>query len=363
MDNVCIIGNNASGRPISDGGRIKIRLYKNLLLKNGVNAYIIDLDNWKKHIISTTFKIKKAIKARHVILIMAGPQGSRRIIPLVNYLNKRIKTRVVFCPLGIGTLEKVIKHLSTTEVIDFLNNKNHYGLKDARMARTLGCLDLILAQNELISKCYKTFYGLKNVVVLNNFRDIIPTKKNYAITEKMSLIYVARICKEKGIFDLIDAVNHLNEMNCHITLDIFGEIQLKKDEKLVFYNCLSNTIRYLGVLNVEDSILTIKKYDLFVLPTKYIGEGTSGSLIEAFLSGTPALISSYSQAKLLISDGLDGFIYKINNQDDLISKLLFIYENREKLENIGVSAQKKSIVYTFDYNKEAFVDYIIGGGR
>lgn len=361
MDKVCIIGNNASGKPISDGGRIKIRLYKDLLLKNGIDAYIIDLDNWKRHILSVLLKIKRAIKSKHTILIMAGPSGSRKIIPMANRINKKIKTRVVFCPLGIGTLEKVINHLTNAEAIEFLNNENYYGIDDTYMAKELKQLNLVLAQNELISNCYKIFYGLKNVVALNNFRDVVPTRKEYIIKEKMHLVYVGRICKEKGIFDLVSAVNRANEMNCRISLDIFGDLQLKENEQRLFDSLLSNNIKYIGVLNAKDSISTIKRYDMFVLPTKYIGEGTSGSLIEAFLSGTPALISSYSQAKLLISDGSDGFIYKINDQEDLLNKLLFIYNHRDKLENVGLSAQKKSIIYTFEYNKKNFLNFIVGG--
>ena len=37
-----IIGNNNSGNAISDGGRIKIRLYKSLLEEHGFKVNIID---------------------------------------------------------------------------------------------------------------------------------------------------------------------------------------------------------------------------------------------------------------------------------------------------------------------------------
>ncbi len=360
---ICIIGNNASGAPVSDGGRIKIRLYHELLLRNGLNAYIIDLDKWHKHLFSTLQKIKKAIKSNDTILIMAGPKGSRKIIPIVNFFNKPKKSRIVFCPLGIGTLHQVVSHLTESEVIDFLNNVNYFGIKDKKMARQLKLLDAILPQNEVLSACYKQFYNLENVFVLNNFRDITPTKKEYRVNSILSVVYASRVCEEKGIFDLINSVNAINAFDKRITLDIYGDLQLSNEEKNVFFNSLKDGIRYLGVLGSSDGISTIKSYDLFVLPTKYSGEGTSGSLIEAFLSGTPALISSYSQSKLLISDGVDGFIYKINNQTDLETKLLYIYNNRETLEKIGLSAQTKSVVYTYEYNKAKFINLIVGDSK
>lgn len=360
LNKVCIIGNNGNGQLVSDGGRIKIRIYKELLLNIGIDSYIVDLDGWKSHILRTIKKIKNAIKARHVILIMAGPKGSRALIPIVNYLNRKIKTRVVFCPLGIGTLEKKIKHLSSEQVTDFLNCKNTFGIKDIKMKKELTKLDLIFPQNEVLGNCYRKFYGLENVSVLNNFRNIDIVKKDYNLSGQISLIFISRVCVEKGIFDLIETVKEINNDGDKVKLSIYGDIQLNEIEQKEFFSNLSDNIQYLGVANNEDSVEILRKYDLFVLPTKYVGEGTPGSLIEAFLSGTPALISSYSQANLLVTDSLNGFIFEINNKESLKKKIIEIYSNKEVLEKIGLEAQKEAIKYTFKYNKNSFVNCIMG---
>ena len=90
MKTISIIGNNASNKDISDGGRLKIRLYSKLLLKCGYQTNIIDLNRWPIHIFSLLIKIKKSIKNNTNILIMAGPKGCRIIIPLVNFLNENL---------------------------------------------------------------------------------------------------------------------------------------------------------------------------------------------------------------------------------------------------------------------------------
>lgn len=360
---VCIIGNNASGRSISDGGRIKIRLYKDLLLKEGIDAHIIDLDDWSKHIFRTCFQIKKAIKGKETILIMAGPNGSRKLIPLVNALNKKKQCRVVYCPLGIGTIEKAICRLSKEEVNEFISTETFFGVKDDKIGRELRKLDCILAQNEVICNCYKKFYGLSNVVVLNNFRCTGFQKKEYSKDGPLSLVFLSRVCEEKGIFDLIDAVKELNGKGQRLRLDIYGDLQFHDAQEKRFRTLLDANIRYLGIAKKESVIETIGKYDLFVLPTKYIGEGTSGALIEAFISGTPALVSSYSQAKTLIEDGHDGFIFKLGNKEDLAKKLLYLSENRSVLESVGVAAQQKAVIYTYDYNRPIFLNGILGDSK
>ena len=105
---IYIIGNNNNSQNISDGGRIKLRLFAKLLSENN-EVTIIDLSGWKKNILRVVYQIKKSIKEQSTIVIMAGPSGCRILIPIINYFNKKHKSKAVFCALGVGTIDKLIK--------------------------------------------------------------------------------------------------------------------------------------------------------------------------------------------------------------------------------------------------------------
>ena len=177
---VYIIGNNASNESVSDGGRIKIRLYYNLIKKCSGQVEVIDLCNWKKRIFYLLRSIKKAVKENAIILIMAGPKGCRFIIPLVNRL-KNNSTRVLFCPLGVGTLDKLFEKMRPEQISMFLNHEQYDSLNDHKMEKQLAKLDVIFPQNELIANAYRKFYKLNNVVVIENFRDVLIEKKEYKL--------------------------------------------------------------------------------------------------------------------------------------------------------------------------------------
>ena len=134
--NICIIGNNANGAPITDGGRIRLRLYQTLLLENGYHVTVVDLCGWTKHIFSIIHEIKKAVKENDSIIIMAGPNGCRFIIPLVNHYNKKYKKKVVFSALGVGTLDSLLSRMSPENAKEFLLG-NTQGVKDEKMAKHL----------------------------------------------------------------------------------------------------------------------------------------------------------------------------------------------------------------------------------
>ena len=358
---VTIIANYGSEGEVSDGGRIKVRLYANLLKKNGIQVNIIDLDGWKYKILQTISKIRRAIKNEDVIVIMAGPKGCRVIIPLVNRLNKKKKVRTVFCPLGIGALDSLLKPLDQEQVIRFLNCESFFSLQDEKMGSELAKLDLVAPENERLMRVYTEFYKLSNLRLLPNYRDEEVANRAYSVEPgTLRIIYASRICESKGIFDLMKAVKELDDLSYGIKLDIYGEMQLSGQEKAKFESFMSSNIAYRGIAKFAEMIDLMKKYDLFCLPTKYYGEGTSGALVESFIAGTPALVSSYSQANLLVNDGVDGFIYRIGDVEDLKDKILSVYRDKAKLEAIGKAAQEKAKSYLFEYNKETFFEAILG---
>ena len=358
---ITIIGNNNDGAAISDGGRIKIRLYESLLKENNFDVEIIDLCNWKKHFLSIVKKIKRSIKNMETIVIMAGPNGSRIIIPLVYVLNKRFKTRVVFCPVGIGSLDKVVRDLSIEKLDDFLLCKNFQNKKDKKFSKYLASFDMVVLENKVLEKCYKSFYEINNTGVLTNFRvcNNPVVRKEQKDDDNLHCVYLSRICIEKGIVDLLNVVDQINnESDKKIFFVFYGDIQLSNE--CDFYDRLNEFVHYNGVIKQEESYDILPKYDLFVLPTKYHGEGTPGSLVESLISGTPVLLSNYSQSRELIIDGYNGYTLRINSNTDLKSKLLYILNKKNELVSIRGNVIESSKKFMYKYVQSDFLK-MIGG--
>lgn len=358
MKKIAIIGNNASNLSINDGGRLKIRLYSNLLKKEGYDVDIIDLNKWKFHIFKTIRKIRKSIKNKEKIIVMAGPNGCRYIIPIVNYLNRKRESTIVFCPLGVGTIDFLLKKLDPLKVNDFITCKNFNGIRDEKMGKILSDFQYIVVQNESLKHCYEKFYNLSNVVVLKNFR-YFPneTYKFTNINNTLKMVYYSRVCENKGIFDLIKAINEIDSsISTNISLDIYGDIQC--DDKNDFLGKQTKNIKYCGIIKQEDSVKMLSNYDLFVLPTKYHGEGTPGSLIESFIAGTPVLVSSYSQAKDLIKEGFNGFIFKINDVESLKSKIIEISKMIGIVRSMRKNVLDFSKIFLYESNKNDFLNYL-----
>lgn len=363
MKKVLIIGKKyiKNGIP-ADGGRLKVSLYEKKLKDEGVNVSLVDLYHWFCHPIKLILHIKKGLRSNDVVLIMGGPKGCRPIIELVNYFNKKEHKRIGFCPLGIGTLDKLLKKKNSKQVESFLKCEDFLGINDNKMRDELNKLDFIMPQNTIIYNTYKNFYKLSNLILVNNFRDSSQSqlKINKINGDIIPLIYVSRVTENKGIFDLLAAVKTLNSTTQKFSLDIYGEKQLDKNELEEFDSYLDKAIQYHGSVSNEKINSLYNNYSMLVFPTKYYGEGTPGTIIEALIAGLPVLISNYSQSSLLIKDGISGLIYDFNNVDSLINKLEFIYSNQNLLTTFATNAYKDGSNYLYKNNRKVFLETILG---
>lgn len=367
---IVIIGNKTTpnGEPIADGGRIRTALYYKKLQEEGFDVSFVELQGWQKKIFSLIFQIKKAIKENDIVLLMSGPRSSRYLVKLCAFFNKKKRARIVFSMLGVGPIQQKIKKLEPNQVNEFINNKKTFGIKDSNMGKYLSKLNLILAQNEIIASWYKRFYSIENVDILDNFREI-PSREKYENKtveyneEYVKIVYFSRLTEKKGVLDLLDIVKSINKgkLKRRLKLDIWGEMQLTEKEQEKFKEMLDKDVIYKGVLQNDKAIATLSEYNFMVFPTKYHGEGTSGSIIESLLAGTPVLCSSYSQAPLLITNGVDGMIFTINDLDSLRCKLNEILElTSEELKIYHKNAYINANRYDYKSQRKKFITFITG---
>lgn len=367
---ITIIGNGSKGTntsSLADGGRIKVALYFEILKREGHDASLIDLDGWNKRPFCIINKIRKSVKRSDVILIMGGPSGSRLLIPLVNHFNRKENKRTVFCPLGIGTLDKLLKNKNENEVNNFIYHNDYQNISDKRMGKNLKKLSLIIPQNEILTNTYINFYGLDNCAVVANFRVVDENTlflKPYDLKDgaPLKLIFVSRIKEDKGILDLVETIEEMNKENEQplFSLDIYGEMYLSLEKEKYIRSLEDAHIFYRGIIGREKVIEKLQQNFMSVLPTKYYGEGTPGFLIESLIAGVPVLVSSFSQSSLLIEDNVNGIIFELGSKDDLKAKLREAYANKDKILEMRKNAFNSGQKFLYSENKDIFLKAVLG---
>lgn len=303
----------------------------------------LDTEGWKKY--KTKFFLKCISIAIHSenIIILPAKNGVKVLIPLFVLLSKILGKKLHYIVVG-AWLPDILE-------------KNKYLIRPTKN------ISYIYAQtNTLINKLGKLGIEL-NTYWMPNFKEIQPTtpdiEKKY--DQPYRVCMVSRINYEKGIESAISVVERLNSEQAEniVELDIYGPIE--EDYKNRFNQLLtqySNSIRYKGIIDYNNTAKVIKEYYLLLFPTKYYTEGFPGTVLDAYLSGVPVLASRWESWQDVIQEGITGFTFEFDDNDDFYKILKYLIQNKNLVLKMKKNCQIEASKYSLENAIKVLVDNI-----
>ena len=201
----------------------------------------------------------------------------------------------------------------------------------------------IYSKNEVIKEFGKQIKK-KSIVIFNGLKiEKFKKKTNFDFTNKF--IVASHLRKDKGIQDLIFAVNNLEEQyKKNLIIDVYGNGYYEEVLKFMVTNfSLSNIFNFKGSVSNLNEIYC--DYDFLVHPSH--GETYCFSVIESLVSGLP-VITTKNQGNVLglIEENRNGFLFEVGKNDELtlILKKIILQEyyvtdfstNNEKIEDLSL---------------------------
>ncbi|WP_286292721.1 glycosyltransferase family 4 protein [Methylomarinovum tepidoasis] len=126
--------------------------------------------------------------------------------------------------------------------------------------------------------------------------------------DTIRLLYLSRIIREKGIFELVEAFSTLSREDGRLELVIAGT---GSEENVVRQRVvelgLEGRVRFPGYCRGGDKWKLIYSSDIFLLPSSY-GEGCPVSLLEAMAAGLPVITTPVGGIPHIVEDGKHGFL-------------------------------------------------------
>lgn len=143
----------------------------------------------------------------------------------------------------------------------------------------------------------------------------------------ITLCYVSRVEKSKGLDTLKKMSMILSEdgLDKYIKVDFYGQ---KTDTYFAEYLNDIEIYQYKGVLQPNEVIPTLKKYDALIFPTHYEGEGCPGILVEALSASLPIIASDWKYNNEFVTNGDNGFLCDPFNANEYIEAIKVLLSNR-----------------------------------
>ena len=197
-----------------------------------------------------------------------------------------------------------------------------------------------LSDNQCISPClgnikYKKFKDITTYLPFclsaNSY------KKNWFLGNRVNILTIGKFIPRKKHLLLVRALSMIKAKNdFHLT--IIGECST--NEHYVYLKKVKTEIKLrelkINILtNVKPNLVMeqYKKHDLFLLPS--VNEPASVSNLEAMAFKLPVITTNTNQTSCYTEHGVNGFIVKSNNLEDLIIKLQMLINNKDKIKKFG----------------------------
>ncbi len=166
-------------------------------------------------------------------------------------------------------------------------------------------------------------------------------------------LYFGRLSEEKGIMTMLQA---FRQANVKRPLYIVGTgPQEQEIQQYIQKHKMQETVKMLGYMTGDDLKQIVASAYCVILPSVCC-ENAPYSIMEAQAMGRPAIVSDNGGLPELVTDGLNGFIFRGNDPDDLRNKL-------EKMEKSSFSGVRICQMAKEKYSSEKYIRTLIAAYR
>ena len=208
---------------------------------------------------------------------------------------------------------------------------------------------------------YKLALNLSHIIIFHNEDDVLAFRKlniindnhNVAVVNgsgvntnffyfqewsqqaKISFLLIARLLKNKGILEFIEAANIVKRDNPEVDFVVLGPEESGPAALKVSELDLTS-ITYVGFQ--KDVRPFLKKTSVFVLPS--YREGTPRSVLEAMSMGKPIICSDVPGCRNTVIEGYNGFLIPHKNVEELVKAMKEFIDNPKHIESMGQNSRK-----------------------
>ena len=241
-------------------------------------------------------------------------------------------------------------------------DKVHLGERAVRSVEgfTMRTSNAVVALNKTMYRAIveKASVNGDKVVIIPNGVDVDyfkPGLRNSELLSKFSLeeggyvLFVGRVSPEKGVHLLLKAFNYIAQESVHVKLAIIGPLTSSFSaseaspyaKAIVDYakRRIPSRVIFTGAVNRDELRVLYSNAHLLVLPS--LAEAFGLVLIEAMASGIPPIDSTADGIPDVITDGVNGLLFKKGDWKDLAMRMLTLINDETLRNKLAAKAKEK----------------------
>lgn len=192
--------------------------------------------------------------------------------------------------------------------------------------------------------------GHSKAVLINGSGVDIDIFRPAAMPESLSFLLVARLIRDKGVYEYIEAAKIIKDRHPEVKFRLVGFID--KNPSAIAEEDLKSwveegTVEFLGYL--RDVRPALEACSVYVLPSFY-PEGTPHSVLEAMAMGRPVITTDTPGCRETVIGGENGFLIPVKNVQKLVDAIEHFVNRPSDIVSMG-QASRRIAEEKYDVNK------------
>ena len=212
-----------------------------------------------------------------------------------------------------------------------------------------------IALSETEAETLRKRFHAKHVVSLPNCIDLKDAqtfqRKYKDASTPLTLGYLGRIAKTKGMDELLQACCMLKERHIPFCLKIAGAEELEGQYLPQFSNQLGNQFVYAGIVSGVSKNAFLQSLDVLAMPTFF--EGLPMSLLECMSYGVVPAITPVGSIPTVVTEGQNGMFIKVKDAQSIVDAIAYLHTHRDRLEQMSKSA--RNYIYEH-FDSDSYID-------
>ena len=276
-------------------------------------------------------KLGQAIKAYLLFLIKLSGYD---IVHVNMASDSSYYRKSVFIRTAKAFRKKIVIHQHGGNFREFYTEElSERGRKNLKKVFSMG--DILLVLGSVWKEFFAAMVDEEKITVLSN-SIVIPEypEKKYGFYK---ILFLGRLCKEKGIEELLTVMPKLRETcpDVHLYLGGVWEDKGLKDKATGLASCVTD----LGWIGGEEKKKYLQECDIFVLPSYF--EGQPVSILEAMTYACGIVTTDTGSIPDMITDRQTGLLIPPGDAKALESSLLTMLTDTELCRQLGENARRK----------------------
>ena len=153
------------------------------------------------------------------------------------------------------------------------------------------------------------------------------------------ILFLGRLGKRKGVYDLIDAIKILDKKYLDLMLILGGDGEHKKVLSYLSDIGVSEQVDLIGWVKGIDKDNLLASAVLYVLPS--YNEGLPMSILEAMACGLPIISTPIGGIPEAVTDGVEGFLVNPGDINAIANRIVQILSEPGLAERMGAASRLK----------------------